>query len=125
MSFTAKAPRGTAPDYGSFPLDREQKCNTAMHALVACLRREKGVHAPCKHLSRKYMECRAGHDGLMTVITHDNLDDHGMSAEEIERSQAKGASIPYRRDKEKDGYVAGTGEVSAMHAKQPTPYSRK
>ena len=110
---TPRAPAAVAPDYGSFPLDRERKCTAPMQALMACLKRENGVHSACKHLSRKYMECRAGND-LMTVITADNLDDHGMSAAEIARS--KGAGAAYSRSKEKEGYIAGTGEVQALRS---------
>ena len=111
IKMNARTPRPIPPDYGSFPLDRERKCTEPMTALVECLKRNNNVHSECKHLTRAYMECRAT-NGLMTVITSDSLDQHGLSAAEIER--AKGSAQPYSRSKEKEGFIAGTGEVAAM-----------
>ena len=93
-----------------------------MQALLKCLAAEKGVHSECKHLSRVYMECRAS-NGLMTVITSESLDAHGMSPDEIAR--AKGQATPYNRDKTAKGFLAGSGEVEAVREHRATQAKQK
>lgn len=48
----------TAPEKGVFPLDHFGECKAAMAAYTACLRDAAGATEKCKHLSKRYLECR-------------------------------------------------------------------
>ena len=47
-----------APEKGVFPLDHFGECKSTMAAYTACLRDAGGATERCKHLSKKYLECR-------------------------------------------------------------------
>ena len=103
----ARQAPSVAPDYGSFPLDRRGACTALMQGLMACLKREGGVHANCKHLSREYLACRMAKQ----LMAPEDLDGLGFHAADIAAAKD---FVPYTKKKEREGYIAGTGEVAAM-----------
>ncbi|KAJ1926641.1 Molybdopterin synthase sulfur carrier subunit [Tieghemiomyces parasiticus] len=56
---------GSPPDRGSFPLDHEGECRHFMSEYLSCLKLNKGVGEPCRHLSKRYLKCRM-EKGLMS-----------------------------------------------------------
>ncbi|KAJ1987980.1 Cytochrome c oxidase assembly protein cox19 [Dimargaris cristalligena] len=58
---TSNAP----PDRGSFPLDHDGECRKFMMEYLTCLKSSKGLSKPCRHLSKRYLQCRM-ETGLMS-----------------------------------------------------------
>lgn len=46
------------PERGSFPLDHYGDCKAAMKEYLQCLKANKNNNGACRHLSKKYLECR-------------------------------------------------------------------
>ena len=46
------------PDRGSFPLDHEGECKAVMTEYMRCMKDNKQDNGKCRHLSRRYLECR-------------------------------------------------------------------
>ena len=54
----------TAPDRGSFPLDREGVCKKALSDYLICLGRNDAKTEPCREQVKQYLQCRMD-NGLM------------------------------------------------------------
>ncbi|PWN21769.1 hypothetical protein BCV69DRAFT_232567, partial [Microstroma glucosiphilum] len=78
----------TPPDRGSFPLDHEGECTSVMREYMTCLKQNKQDNGKCRHLSRRYLECRM-EKGLMERDEMSNLGFHG---DEELRQQSSGGS---------------------------------
>ncbi|PAA62924.1 hypothetical protein BOX15_Mlig024893g1 [Macrostomum lignano] len=46
------------PDKGSFPLDHYGECKAEMVEYMRCLKANNSDQAQCKHLSKRYFQCR-------------------------------------------------------------------
>ncbi|XP_024545746.1 cytochrome c oxidase assembly protein COX19 isoform X2 [Selaginella moellendorffii] len=46
------------PEKGVFPLDHFHECKPAMQEYMQCLKNNQMLADRCKHLSKKYLECR-------------------------------------------------------------------
>lgn len=54
----------TAPDKGSFPLDREGVCKKSLTDYLTCLARNNHKTEPCREQVKEYLQCRMD-NGLM------------------------------------------------------------
>ncbi|KAJ3685227.1 hypothetical protein LUZ61_014391 [Rhynchospora tenuis] len=50
--------RPVPPEKGIFPLDHLRECDQAKKEYVACLKTSGFKSEKCRHLSKKYLECR-------------------------------------------------------------------
>ncbi|KAJ1651239.1 Cytochrome c oxidase assembly protein cox19 [Dispira simplex] len=57
--------QNTPPDRGSFPLDHDGECKSFMKDYLLCLKQNKGLSKTCRHLSKRYLQCRM-EKGLMS-----------------------------------------------------------
>ena len=88
------------PERGVFPLDHEHECRGKMKTFLACLKSHGGDHFPCKNESQLYLQCRMER-GLMVQEDLKTLGfGEGASYQRVE---------PNEGEKEKTGFVAGTG----------------
>lgn len=99
-AFGASRIKVQPPERGVFPLDHEHECKGMMKKFLTCLKQNGGDHFPCKNESEMYLQCRMDR-GLMAK---DDLSKLGFG---------KDASYtrvePNEGEKEKSGFVAGTG----------------
>ncbi|KAG0454875.1 hypothetical protein HPP92_024167 [Vanilla planifolia] len=50
--------RPVPPEKGVFPLDHLHECDLEKQEYIACLKASKFQSEKCRHLSKKYLECR-------------------------------------------------------------------
>lgn len=55
---SARAPPSLPPEKGSFPLDHYGDCVEESKAYLKCLKKKNYDNNKCKHVSKKYLECR-------------------------------------------------------------------
>jgi len=58
MTFGQKSFTPTAPEQGSFPLDRENICKNFMMSYMLCLRENNQVNEKCRVPALRYFKCR-------------------------------------------------------------------
>ena len=100
----SRAPAPKPPEKGSFPLDHGGECKTLAMNFQQCLKDSKSAHAPCKHISKMYLECRM-QKGLMqkedlnTLGFHEGANVKGI----IDEGRLVSGSEKLR----KEGFVGG------------------
>lgn len=99
MAYSGRAPPQIPPDKGSFPLDHNATCKSAMSTLMDCLRAHEHKNYPCKTLSKAYLECRMKNN----LMTTEDLDEMGFAEKHAVTSYDE---TVYRR-KEDEGFVGG------------------
>ncbi|ODN79553.1 cytochrome c oxidase assembly protein COX19 [Cryptococcus amylolentus CBS 6039] len=60
------------PARGSFPLDHDGECKSAMIAYMKCMKENANDNGKCRLQSKKYLECRMD-NGLMQRDSMENL----------------------------------------------------
>ena len=72
MTFGQKSFTPTAPEKGSFPLDRENVCKNFMVEYMFCLKDNGRVNEKCRREAQQYFKCRMEHN-LMDKQEWDKL----------------------------------------------------
>ncbi len=72
MTFGQKNFSPTAPEKGSFPLDRNNVCRKFMISYMICLKEKNHVNEECRFEAQKYFKCRMD-NGLMAKEDWDKL----------------------------------------------------
>eukprot|EP00731_Ephydatia_muelleri_P026879 Em0018g979a len=58
MNPSVKTLRPQPPEKGSFPLDHEGECKTAMQLYMGCLKRCRNDNHLCREEAKAYLQCR-------------------------------------------------------------------
>lgn len=88
------------PERGVFPLDHDGECKHFMKKYLECVSKTTGDNLPCRDMARSYLQCRMDRE----LMAKENLDELGFgnSKEYVRMKSNEG-------EKEKTGFVAGTG----------------
>mmetsp|Transcript_9461 Transcript_9461/g.22412 ORF Transcript_9461/g.22412 Transcript_9461/m.22412 type:complete len:133 (-) Transcript_9461:90-488(-) len=110
MSFNSmggKASQARPPEKGSFPLDREHRCEKMKSEFLTCLKQNDNGHAACRAISKAYLECRQQHE----LMDDTPLAQLGFTDAASEAAK-KAATNDLNGEKNKGDWVAG------MHIKE-------
>ena len=107
---------------GSFPLDHDNECGSAMEEYMTCLKDNSYISANCEAVKKVYLDCRmktwVSHWSLL-AWNHTDLLRRGLMAEEDmgnlglrddEEMKQLGVQKSQRK-REKQGFVAGMSRV--------------